>query len=263
MKVTKRKDPKNPIRVTLSDGTNIVVPRQGKFATTWLRKHGCPFVSQYEVMQFLGIKGWTVKELWRWAKKHVGKNFAATLTMRGERNCINHHIKGHGYAKFFAPKDITVKRMTAYLKAGAIIIITRRKPSIHYYVVFMDKGVVYALNYRGGGRVDKKSVKFLVSTRCLNSRYGGMIVITRKKGSPNSAKGSTPTKKEVKKAKKAKKKAAKKAKKAAKKGKKTNAQIVEEVINGKWGNGDERKKKLKAAGYDYAAIQKIVNKKLK
>lgn len=28
---------------------------------------------------------------------------------------------------------------------------------------------------------------------------------------------------------------------------------------GKWGNGEERKKKLRQAGYSYAAIQSIVN----
>ncbi|MBE6720628.1 MAG: hypothetical protein E7571_08275 [Ruminococcaceae bacterium] len=45
-------------------------------------------------------------------------------------------------------------------------------------------------------------------------------------------------------------------------GKKTVAEIAKEVIEGKWGNGDERKKKLKAAGYDYNAVQKEVNKQL-
>ena len=44
--------------------------------------------------------------------------------------------------------------------------------------------------------------------------------------------------------------------------KKTNEQIAKEVINGDWGNGDDRKKRLVAAGYDYAAIQKLVNKML-
>lgn len=43
--------------------------------------------------------------------------------------------------------------------------------------------------------------------------------------------------------------------------KKTNSQIADEVIAGKWGNGDERKQRLKKAGYDYDAIQKIVNEK--
>lgn len=39
--------------------------------------------------------------------------------------------------------------------------------------------------------------------------------------------------------------------------------IAKEVIQGKWGNGDERKKKLTAAGYDYDAVQKRVNEMLK
>lgn len=45
--------------------------------------------------------------------------------------------------------------------------------------------------------------------------------------------------------------------------KKTTAQIAQEVINGKWGNGDERVKKIKAAGYDPVEVQKKVNELLK
>lgn len=45
--------------------------------------------------------------------------------------------------------------------------------------------------------------------------------------------------------------------------KKTNEEIAKEVIAGKWGNGKKRKQSLTAAGYDYAAIQKLVNKLLK
>lgn len=44
---------------------------------------------------------------------------------------------------------------------------------------------------------------------------------------------------------------------------KSNEEIANEVIQGKWGNGADRKAKLQAAGYDYNAIQAIVNKKLK
>ncbi len=44
--------------------------------------------------------------------------------------------------------------------------------------------------------------------------------------------------------------------------KKTVSQLADEVIAGKWGNGDTRKKKLEAAGYDYDAVQKEVNKQL-
>ena len=40
---------------------------------------------------------------------------------------------------------------------------------------------------------------------------------------------------------------------------KSTNEIVKEVLAGKWGNGDNRKKKLIAAGYDYQEIQKRVN----
>lgn len=39
--------------------------------------------------------------------------------------------------------------------------------------------------------------------------------------------------------------------------------VAWEVIRGSWGNGDDRKKRLKAAGYDPAVIQKRVNELLK
>jgi len=39
-------------------------------------------------------------------------------------------------------------------------------------------------------------------------------------------------------------------------------EIAKEVIRGKWGNGQERKDKLAAAGYDYAEVQAKVNELL-
>jgi GH25 family lysozyme M1 (1,4-beta-N-acetylmuramidase) len=51
----------------------------------------------------------------------------------------------------------------------------------------------------------------------------------------------------------------KKTKPKPEKPKKSIATIAQEVISGKWGNGDERKKKLKAAGYDAAKVQEKVN----
>ena len=38
--------------------------------------------------------------------------------------------------------------------------------------------------------------------------------------------------------------------------------VAREVISGKWGNGDVRKSRLVSAGYDYAAVQKEVNRLL-
>ena len=44
--------------------------------------------------------------------------------------------------------------------------------------------------------------------------------------------------------------------------KKSNEEIANEVIQGKWGNGADRKNRLTNAGYDYRAIQNLVNQKL-
>ena len=44
--------------------------------------------------------------------------------------------------------------------------------------------------------------------------------------------------------------------------KKTTDEIAKEVINGQWGNGDERKRRIAEAGYDYATIQARVNEML-
>lgn len=44
--------------------------------------------------------------------------------------------------------------------------------------------------------------------------------------------------------------------------KKSNEELADEVIKGLWGIGTDRKNRLTNAGYDYNAVQKIVNKKL-
>jgi hypothetical protein len=43
---------------------------------------------------------------------------------------------------------------------------------------------------------------------------------------------------------------------------KSATEIAEEVIDGKWGNGETRKKKLESAGYDYETVQAKVNELL-
>ena len=44
---------------------------------------------------------------------------------------------------------------------------------------------------------------------------------------------------------------------------KTISQLADEVIAGKWGNGQDRINRLKKAGYDPVAVQNKVNQKLK
>ena len=46
-------------------------------------------------------------------------------------------------------------------------------------------------------------------------------------------------------------------------GVKSNYDVARDVIDGRYGNGDERIRRLRAAGYDPYAIQSIVNQILK
>lgn len=46
-------------------------------------------------------------------------------------------------------------------------------------------------------------------------------------------------------------------------GKKSVDELAQEVIDGKWGDGEDRKSKLEKAGYDYNAVQNRVNEILK
>lgn len=44
---------------------------------------------------------------------------------------------------------------------------------------------------------------------------------------------------------------------------KTASQLAQEVIQGKWGNGEARRIRLESYGYDYKEVQKIVNSLLR
>ena len=43
----------------------------------------------------------------------------------------------------------------------------------------------------------------------------------------------------------------------------TNQELALEILAGKWGNGVERREKITAAGYNYMAVQNIVNQLVK
>lgn len=87
--------------------------------------------------------------------------------------------------------------------------------------------------------------------------YGGDILVTKKKGhTVMVVEGCSRDKvKEVK--------DEVKEEKPKNTRKKSIATIAKEVIAGKWGAGEERKKRLTEAGYDYAKVQAKVNALLK
>ena len=43
---------------------------------------------------------------------------------------------------------------------------------------------------------------------------------------------------------------------------KTNETLAQEVLNGAWGNGEDRERRLTEAGYDYHSVQSVVNQRL-
>lgn len=40
---------------------------------------------------------------------------------------------------------------------------------------------------------------------------------------------------------------------------KSNQVVAQEILDGKWGNGSERRERLTQAGYNYEKVQSIVN----
>jgi hypothetical protein len=179
MKKIKRKNPKKPLRVIWNDGASVIIPKQSKFSKGWLKKHGCPFVSAYEILQFFGIHK-SITSLLSWWTEHFPTYIKGTLTIRGLEKGLKVLLKDKAYVKRFSPKGMTVKRVRKYLDAGAKIIVVRKSPTsmIHYYVLASENGKTYRLDK---GRCAKTTVKKELAKKSYNKRYGGMIVVTRKK----------------------------------------------------------------------------------
>ena len=233
MKREKIDNPANPLKITLESGRKIVVANQRKFGNTFLRKHGCPIVCEWEAIQFLGKYDTTPKKLLAWHRKHTPKDIFATVTVKGVTKGINSICKKLGKAKYYAPSDITTDRLTKMLKAGAFVILIKGKP-IHAIALVWDGDTCYKLDK---GKAVPVHVADMVKIRSKHHRYGGMCVVTPIKKKPK------PTQ--------------------TKKTKRVTKKVVDDVLAGKYGNGETRKKKLKAAGYDYRKVQDEVNKRLK
>lgn len=106
----------------------------------------------------------------------------------------------------------------------------------------IDKYVFWHADYRKGAKPDDRATFFQFTSEGIVDGINGKVDINEQLKAVETSAPSEPEKPVAK---------------------KSNEEIANEVIEGKWGNGDERKKKLEAAGYDYSAVQKIVNEKMK
>ena len=250
MKTTKQKDPRYPIKVTFSNGRWLQLVLQRKLKKgSCLRNSGCSIISEYEALQWLGKHNKEVMPsyLLKWHRKHTPQLIKGKLTMRGVEKGIAHFGKGLCTAKFYKPEQITLGLVKKLLRAGCLIIFEHKAP--HTFLLAYDDGKFWLLDK---GKCKVANLPVLVARKNKTATYGGMVAIT-------------PTKKLEKKPTTTPTKAPAKAptKTPSKPNKKTNAEIAKEVAFGKWGDGEERKKKLTAAGYDYRTIQNLVNKLLK
>ena len=169
-------------------------------------------------------------------------------------NCVGYaygrfnEIGGYGYCKYLAP--VNAENFMDYKgscktgmepKAGAVMV-WEGKGSLAGHVAIVE-------------RVDSDTQVFTSESGYGSSAFWNQ---TRKKGSGNWGAGSNyifkgfiynPAVKEE-------------APKPAPKPSKSVDELAREVINGDWGNGEDRKNRLTAAGYNYREVQNRVNEML-
>lgn len=173
MKLTKKKSKKYPLKITLSDGTKITVPKQANFSNEWLRNHGCSLMAEYIALQWIGIHKWPINLL-KWHKKHTPEDVKSKVTVKGVDKGIDVLGKGKGTSTYYATP--TAARISAAMKAGKLVIMEQGGP-IHSIVLLPDNGKTYMISY---GKVTQVDVAEIARTATTNKTYRGMDVVKRK-----------------------------------------------------------------------------------
>lgn len=168
MKITKTKDRKYPLKVTLSNGTVLKVPKQANFDNNWLRSHGCSLMAEYLALQYLGKHIYPL-HLLQWHRKNDKEDIKAKVTLKGVTKGINHYRKGH--ARYVATPTVAVAKIT--LAGGGCLILEHRNP-IHSVFIFRDNGVDYIISY---GKVSKVNINSTIAKASKNQTYRGMVII--------------------------------------------------------------------------------------
>lgn len=175
---------------------------------------------------------------------YTAGNMARCRTQYGEKvhDCVG-LIKGYLWSdsntdktpRYNVNQDKSANGMYNVCKERGTI---NTMPDIEGVLVFMDGHIGV---YIGGGYVIEAMnfSKGVVKTKLAGrgwTRWGKCPYITYESGSAATSKPATSST-----------------------AKKSVAEIAKEVLNGKWGNGEDRRKRLKAAGYNPDEVQKKVN----
>ena len=170
MKIQKTKDKKYPLKITLTNGRKITVPKQSRFSNAFLRKHGCSIMAEYVALQFCGVHRWPI-DILKWHKKHTKGDVKAKVTVHGVAMGIDALGKGKAYATYY--RDVTAGRMKEALSKGQAVIMEQKKP-IHSICIIPDDGENWLVNYGG---VSKANVDRLSKTATTNKTYRGMVTV--------------------------------------------------------------------------------------
>ena len=170
MIITKTKNKKYPLKVTLSNGTALKVPKQANFDNAFLRCHGCSIMAEYLALQYIHKHIWPITIL-RWHRKSDQEDIKSKVTLRGVEKGINHYKPGAAsYDRI--PTAVEIRK---HLREGHVIILEQKNP-IHSIFLFHDDGKNYMISY---GKVTRINVERIAKTATKNSTYRGMVIIRR------------------------------------------------------------------------------------
>ena len=168
MKISKTKDIKYPLVVTLSNGTKITVPKQSKFDNAFLRCHGCSLMAEYLALQYLGKHIYPL-HLLEWHREFDRQDIKAKVTLKGVTKGINYFRPGH--AKYDATP--TYEEIEDALLDYKAVILEQKNP-IHSVFLFRDNGLDYMISY---GKVKRINVRSIANTATTNKTYKGMVIV--------------------------------------------------------------------------------------
>ena len=168
MKITKTKNRKYPLKVTLSNGTVLKVPKQANFDNAFLRCHGCSVMAEYLALQYIHKHIWPITIL-RWHKKSDQEDIKAKVTLKGVAKGINHYRPGR--ATYVSIP--TVGKANYVLFNGSAIILEHRNP-IHSVFIFRDNGMDYIVSY---GKVSRVNIASTIAKATTNKTYRGMVIV--------------------------------------------------------------------------------------
>ena len=132
MRKTQTGNRKYPLKVTMSDGTVLKVPKQANFKNSFLRCHGCSIMAEYLALQYLH-KHICPITLLRWHRKSDQEDIKSKVTLRGVEKGINHYKPGAAsYDRI--PTSVEIRK---HLREGHVIILEQKNP-IHSIFLFHD-----------------------------------------------------------------------------------------------------------------------------